>query len=395
MLKKIKLPNIIITILIYTGAMLYTKETILLFYCSIFLCTIATGFYLMKRIDILKTFFKTRFFFWLTAIWIMYFAYALIFEVHDVFNSTRLIAIYLITIDVALLLQTFKKENMINEAIKCFAMSAILMMIHIVVLEFDEIIAGANRIGESGSGNVNSVAGCLGILSIGVFVKAFIDKNKKYMLLYALIVIFMILTGSKKAIIIILITVMGTFMLKYKWNLLKYFKLLLIVTLFFVIIFSNEYLYNIVGYRIEDFFQQLTIEDIETETVVSHSTEERGEMLKEFPKLFVKSPIVGSGWGYFSVYAGFGVYSHCNYAEMLITFGIFGTFLYYIMYIITLKKYFAYKEFSIRKVMPQITLLTILVCDMISVTFNCTELYYISLFVSVYQISIIKNEIRK
>ena len=395
MLKKIKLPNVIITILIYTGAMLYTKETILLFYGSIFSCTIITAFYLIKRINILKTFFKTKFFLWLTAIWVMYFAYALIFEVYDVFNFTRLIAIYLITIDVALLLQTLKKEEMIDEVIKCFAMSAILMIMHIIFSEFDEILSGANRIGESGSGNVNSVAGCLGILSIGIFVKAFFDKNKKYLLLYAIIVIFMMLTGSKKAIIIILITIVGTFMLKYKWNLLNYFKLLLIVALFFMIIFSNEYLYNIIGYRIEDFLQQLIIEDKGSETIVSHSTEERSEMLKEFPELFIKSPIVGSGWGYFSAYAGFGVYSHCNYIEMLITFGIFGTFIYYIMYIGTFRKYFLCKEFSIRKVMPQITLLAILVCDMISVTFNCTELYYISLFVSVYQISIIKNEIRK
>lgn len=390
MLKKIKLPNIIITILIYTGAMLYTKETILLFYGSIFLCTIATGFCLIKRIDILKTFFKTKFFFWLTAVWVMYFIYAYIFEVYDVFNPERLIAIYVITIDTALLLQTLKREEMINEVIKCFAMSAILMMIHIVISEFEEIISGANRIGESGSGNVNSIAVCLGILSIGVFGKAFIDKNKKYMLLYALIVAFMLLTGSKKAIIIILITVAGTFILKNKWDLLKYVKLLLVVVLFFVIIFSNEYLYNIVGYRIEDFFLQLTAED--TGTVISHSTEERGSMLKEFPKLFVESPIVGSGWGYFSEYSGFGTYSHCNYTEMLITFGIFGTFLYYIMYISTLKKYFMYKKFAIQRVVPLITLIVILVCDMSSISFNAFEVYYISLFIAVYQISIIKKE---
>ena len=341
MLKRFKLPNLIIIILIYSGAMLYTIETIKLFYSIIFLSTVITLYYLMKRINIVKRYFKSRYFFWITAIWIMFFVYALIFEVHDVFNPTRLIAIYIIVTDVALLMQTFEEKNMMNEMIKNFAVVSILMMIHIFFAEFKEILSGSTRIGESGTGNVNSIALYFGILSIGIFVKAFLEKNKKYMFLYIMIVAFMLLTGSKKAIIIILITIVACFMLKNRYNLIRYIELAIVLLVIFAIIFTNKYFYNIVGYRIEDFFEQLTTED--SSTVVSYSTEERGKMLEKFPKLFIQSPIVGNGWGYFTAYGGFGVYSHCNYTEMLMTFGIFGTSLYYLMYLITLMKYIKLK----------------------------------------------------
>ena len=390
MLKSIKLPNLIIIILLYSGAMLYTTETIKLFYGIIFLSTVITLYYLMKRMNIVRRYFKSRYFFWMTTIWIMFFVYALIFEVYDVFNPTRLIAIYVIVTDVALLMQTFEEKNMMNEMIKNFAVVSILMMVHIFFAEFKEIISGATRIGESGTGNVNSVALYFGILSIGIFVKAFLEKNKKYMLLYILIVAFMLLTGSKKAIIIILMTIVLAFMIKNRYNFIRYIELAIVLLVMFAIVFTNKYFYNIVGYRIEDFFVQLTTED--TTTVASYSTEERGKMLKKFPELFIQSPIVGNGWGYFTRYGGFGVYSHCNYTEMLMTFGIFGTGLYYLMYLITLIKYIKLKGSTLQRIIPLISILAILVCDATSISFNSSEIYYVVLFMAVYQLSILKKE---
>ncbi len=70
----------------------------------------------------------------------------------------------------------------------------------------------------------------------------------------------------------------------------------------------------------------------------SYSTDICKEMIKIGWLAFLRRPLFGNGWFYFSVYSGLGTYSHNNYIEILVTYGLAGFIFYYGIFISTFIK---------------------------------------------------------
>ncbi len=60
----------------------------------------------------------------------------------------------------------------------------------------------------------------------------------------------------------------------------------------------------------------------------------RESMISAGTDLWLKKPLIGHGYGQFGSLTPFGVYSHCNYVELLCNTGIIGAVLYYFFYIL-------------------------------------------------------------
>lgn len=268
---------------------------------------------------------------WLSLLYFLIMLYGCCFLRKGSFNDDRILFTYFQ--NVALYIGF---ENILEEKEYCKSLSIIFVVTTIVSLgliiinEGASIISGTVRIGSSLAGNVNSVGVALGICSLFLMSIYCLRKNK--IVLVALIVsgIFMLLTGSKKTMFILIIDLVIYFIYN-KGKVSKWIIGLFISIILWYLVFNVPYFYEIIGYRIETAITQLFLG---TSVRVSHSTDERNQMIREGLKLFWDHPILGGGMQYFYYMTSFGYeYSHCNYVEMLCNFGLIGTLIYYIPFI--------------------------------------------------------------
>lgn len=166
------------------------------------------------------------------------------------------------------------------------------------------------------------------------------EKSKKlYIVAFALNIIIMILSASRKAIFFFLIPIIIYYILKSK-NVLGSVKKLtisfFICALFFVMIMKIPFLYNSVGCRIETMMNGLLGEG-ETDS----STSFRMTMIEWGIDWFKIKPYWGYGINNYkdllgtkrTFFGAEGVYAHNNYVELLVDVGIVGTLLYYSIYV--------------------------------------------------------------
>lgn len=104
-------------------------------------------------------------------------------------------------------------------------------------------------------------------------------------------------------------------------------------------------LYESIGHRFEDL-----IDLSQGNTKIDDgSALERLRMREKAYELWQESPIVGHGLNMFAEIGGFGVYSHCNYFELLCNHGIIGCVYYYSFYVYMLYSLIKMKSKSIMK----------------------------------------------
>lgn len=368
----------LLIILLFANTMLYSTNTLMIYtVLSVTVFSIIWIYIILKKIKI-NVFLKTKFFIWMTIILILYEGYGFLRQDYGNFDWDHVLFIYLSTVHVCMLLSLVKKENLLKDFIDVSCTTSILMIIYIVVNEYSNIMSGGFRIGTSGSGNVITIATYLNMFSIPTLY-AFMFKNRKKMIIpYILQVVFMLLTGTKKVIFLVILTIIMFSVYKYKANLLRYIKIILIMLIFFVVIMQIPYFYNIIGARFIDFLAEIGI-DVGTKTIASNSTILREKMYAVTPELFLRNPFFGGGWGYFAKFSGLGLYSHCNYIEILITFGLFGFFIYYIYFINTIILYL--RKLKILESIFFINMLVnILISDFTTITFYIIIINYVVLF---------------
>lgn len=332
------------------------------------------------------------YFTWLFILFFMYFFYGIFLTKYGYFNADYFFFMFSMTFATLLLLVDMHYKILIEIFIKVCAYASIVICIYIVINEWSLIITGSSRIGESGSGNVNTVATYLGTMSIPLIYKVIFDKKYKYAIPYGLSIGIMLLTGSKKSLVFIIMGFSLIFIFKNRLQLHKYILLLIIIVGLFILIFNNEYLYNIIGHRIIDFIGSLGFR-IEGANY-SYSTEIRLVMYKVGFDAFLSKPLFGGGWFYFSFYSGLGTYSHCNYLEILVTYGIVGFLIYYGIFakeLIELKKLSKVNDYA--KLL--FTMLTvILVNDIVEITYIYNIMYYQILGLVYLFIKSLKKEIQ-
>lgn len=182
------------------------------------------------------------------------------------------------------------------------------------------------RLGDSLSGNVNTVATCFGIMFLPVFYSV-VTKNKgrfRGVICCAVALICMLLTGSKKSMLVLVISIF-MFLFLYKHP-VKFVAFPLIVIGVLYATFNVQALYNTIGFRIIDMLAALGIGQSVT---VARSTSERLHLIIIGFKSFLYNPIFGGGMNYFQYINSTPYYSHNNFIEVLNNFGIIGFFIHY------------------------------------------------------------------
>lgn len=185
-------------------------------------------------------------------------------------------------------------------------------------------------------------------LEISVFFIIYLLLKKKRVAFNSAILSFIILcillNGTRKIFVGILV-----FYLVYSWfdDRKRFFSLLMkiillcisIIIIYYVVI-NNATLYAIFGQRIENYLMYMELSEGNVEA--DGSAIQRAEMIEYALKLFESSPIWGNGADSFRFlykkFSGELLYSHNTYTELLCNGGIIGFSLYYIYYILVLKK---------------------------------------------------------
>lgn len=157
-----------------------------------------------------------------------------------------------------------------------------------------------------------------------------------------------LLTGSRKGLLMVLLTLM---VVRFTQERRQLFKNLVIVggsvAVFYILIMNVPVLYNIIGVRVEDLLATLAGEATE-----DASLEDRQRLVEIGLEYIKENPWIGYGYDCFKMISGIGAngyvrpgavgfYSHNNYIELLFGGGIIGFSLYYLPVLYLLGKLLA------------------------------------------------------
>ncbi len=383
--------NIISLILILIAEIcFYTMNSAIIYRIMSFLGVIISFFANLKK----NNYKISKFSIWLTLIYLMFVIYGMFFLRKGSFQLYTIIFRYVEIISIYKSLKFIIRQNPKKIYIP-FIVSGIFSAIYLFIMEGMNFINGSSRIGDTLSGNVNTVGFNMGIISV-IIMWWYCKEKKIYKLLLFLLFAFIVLvTGSKKAFIILIFDFIILFLCS-KNNISKPIKLLFVSCLLFFIVFNVPYFYNIIGVRLESMFDVL----IGNNTLYSYSTDVRDIMIKEGSNFFLQNPIFGGGWNYFyyktsTIYE----YSHNNYIELLCSFGIIGFLIYYYRYFKNL--FFTIKRIKNKKniiydevVVAFILILIALAIEYGAVIFSAQCIWYLPIIISTVLIEDISNRER-
>ena len=367
-----------LTVLLISNICFYTLETMV-----IFLVLSGVGMLLVFGQTVME--FKFDFlnddcFIWLTLIYAMFTVYGVFFLRSGTYNWDFMLFTYVVNLAIYICFKRLMNEKKWDDIKKCILMTSLFVVIYILVVEFDDLIKGGIRIGSSLSGDVNTVAACLGILTLFTILLCCICQEKILYGLFLVLACLMLLTGSKMSVIYLAMVCMFIF-LQSKRKGVTLFVLGIAALVVLIAIFTIPQLYEVIGSRIQDMVFQLTGLG---NGKYSHSTDVRKQMIQEGFVIFLEHPILGGGEKYFGLntateYAD----AHCNYAEMLCNFGIFGTVLFYFPVFRNL--YICIKErrnHSLVAYFCIVLLATRLVMDWAQMTYPGISIHYLPMLVS-------------
>ena len=160
------------------------------------------------------------------------------------------------------------------------------------------------------------------------------SHKKKYYWHLGFILLNIVLSGSRKVLIVSLICFIIIYVMSAKRDdMIEKFKRVIAVTILLVAVFwvvmTNEFLYQLIGQKTYAFISQFfsyTINELD------YSYYQRSTLIEIARSVFVNNPIVGVGYYCFIYYNQWGVYAHNNYYELLADLGIIGFILYYWFY---------------------------------------------------------------
>lgn len=196
-------------------------------------------------------------------------------------------------------------------------------------LSFSNITFGS-RLGDELSGNVNTVATNIGIMLIPTIYYAIRGNREKKIeistwFIIALGTLCMVLTGSKKGLLVLGIAFMMYFIIVR--TPIKYLILPALGITGIYAIFNVPVLYNTIGFRVLDMFATF---GIGTSITAAQSTAIRNSLIQQGARSFLNHPIFGGGMNYFQYINHARYYAHNNYIELLNDFGLVGTLIYYV-----------------------------------------------------------------
>lgn len=215
----------------------------------------------------------------------------------------------------------------------------VFSMIIIAALEFSSVSPDKWFNGNMGSNfskcNPNEVAFWSACAEMIAFYKFYIKKQRAYILLVVLFLVFVLMSSSRKAMIAVLAVPLAIILLStFKRNyFIKVLLMIMIIVFVIYIVMTNELVYNAIGRRIHSMLNYYT-----TGTQRSDNSLYMRNYYTEVAKqMFSESPIFGKGMGNYAKiididYGWSSVYSHNNHWQVLSEFGTIGFIVYYSFY---------------------------------------------------------------
>ncbi|MGX5522827.1 O-antigen ligase family protein [Bacillus toyonensis] len=263
-------------------------------------------------------------------------------------NLLTLICCLMLVIILPLILSTKERLYIF---MNWFIIFGFILSVYVISLtDYDRLLQGryfASEVLAESIGNRNAVALLIGLaFNFGVY-KIFYQRNYKHLIFALVMLTAILLTGSRKGLLICFIPMfINIFLMGMKSNLKKniqyFFVSIILATLlsvlFYNILFKIDVLYQNIGWRFESMYQEIFLHESSDEG--SYHT--RKNMIQYGIDYFKERPLLGHGIENFRyLYAqevGKETYSHNNYIELLVNNGIVGLLLYYSFYISVILK---------------------------------------------------------
>lgn len=276
-------------------------------------------------------------------------------------------------------------ESIPSVLAKANGITILLMSMFIFMTEKGDIISllsgSIGRVGYTAVGNVNTTAVSYIVLLIPIMYKLLVEKNKHYVLTAIIGSFFLLITGSKKAFIALMLMIFICNLGKSnnKWrtviNLLKAIGILIIVILacYFIPVL-NEMIWTRLVSMI-DILNNYSAGD-QSSTGLRY-----GFIITALTKAWDK-PFFGHGWGSFAHMYGYStlykinLYTHCNYTEILFSFGLIGFLVFYSLPIYVISRMRKIKNSNIA-ILVTLYIVCLLFVDFSTVTSYASILGYL------------------
>lgn len=231
------------------------------------------------------------------------------------------------------------------------------------------------------------------IICITYLVYLLLLKNKSMnkvinSLMLGILIVAGISTSIRKVLIAPLIFLIIGYILKAKFKPSKIIKysifIIIVATSIYYIITKNEYLYVIIGRRVDSLLNSLLYDNNMSGVYTDYSIIERNLLRVNALNLFKQYPIFGYGLDAFKSYTYMNgtnmVYAHSNYLELLASTGVIGLGLYYLSFISLTKRLLSlyFKTYGNHLIYPIAFLITQLILDYGQVIYFVIS--YISIF---------------
>lgn len=142
-----------------------------------------------------------------------------------------------------------------------------------------------------------------------------------------------ILTGSRKSFIVVLILIILWFILSFRDN-WKGLTLSKKITMLVFLILGG---FVVVYYLLPVFYDSTLYWRLTNKGFTIGSDQARSGMYKEALSMFFNNPVFGVGFNHYRILSVYRTYSHSTYAEIISTTGIIGTLIYFSGYLVILK----------------------------------------------------------
>ena len=200
---------------------------------------------------------------------------------------------------------------------------------------------GAERLGTGTEMNANLLAMfCVYGLTLSLYLKRDSSRPKWYWAKIAIYVLFVLLSGSRKGLLLILLVWLIVSLAHGRKRMVRNVLLLLLgaFALYYAVM-TVDVLYNVVGHRVENLLHFL-----QDGTTSEGSLDSRRELVEFGWSYIVQNPWTGYGYDCFKVMSPipsgtseYNLYSHNNYIELLFSGGIFAFVIYYVPMLLILK----------------------------------------------------------
>lgn len=304
---------------------------------------LATAYFLLCCLNLLRV--KKLYFSW-CAFWyllfIVYSSVSSIWAVEPSFSLTILPTLIRILLVGFFIQVRVEDDRDVERILSLYVIATSFMCVGIFLKMLDAYpwhLIFVVRFGNEFGYNPNITA-LMCVFSIMICLQKILKLNFRYIIPMFFLLFIISLCGSKKGVMGL---VLGPVLLSlFREQGLKKIKTIILafVIVFIVINLINNvpFLYEATGSRIMAFFDVLA-----GDNEADYSTFSRMQLITQAFDIWNENPFFGVGLNNFSVVqtVEYGLYAHCNYAEILADLGIIGFLLYYIFpfFILLSKQY--------------------------------------------------------